>query len=204
MDPGLAQACFERGRIRLKLGNPAGAREDLTRWLEYDPKYTLVRADLDLALFEDARGPRRDAAEAAGQRAEDAGARLSAFRKYAEAYALTIEPEAEERLTEALIRTWVAARPRPGYPPELKRYLAQAQLYAQRGSHEEAGVAYWQAARFCPWCAEAHYNQAVIMGEYRQYGRSAAAMKRALALLPEGPETSEANGLLFTWETLGE
>lgn len=201
-DAGLARAYWDRGRARLKLGDAAGARQDLDRWLEYDPKYALVRAERDLFLFEDGREARRDAEEAAGKRAEEEGSPLAAFRRYALAYALSEEGQAEDRLADALIRTWKAATPRPDYPPGLKRMLAQAEACARDRRHEEAAVLYRQAARFCPWCAQAHYNAAMILGEYRQYAEAAKTLKRAVALLPEGPEVQEAQGALFTWETL--
>lgn len=203
-DPALARAYFGRGRARLATGNQAGAREDLDRWLEHDPKYALVRADLDLSLFEPGRRARRDAEEAEGKRAEEGGSLLAAFRHYAVAYALSLEEEGEGPLADALIRVWTRARPRPGYPPGLAYLLAQAQLYASQRRHEEAAVAYRQAARFCPWSAEAHYNAGMILGEYRRYGPAAESLKRARELLPEGPEAQEVDGMLITWELLGE
>ena len=105
-------------------------------------------------------------------------------------------------MADALIRLWKAANPKPGYPTALRRYLAQGQAAARDRRHEEAAVAYRQAARFCPWCAEANYNLAVILGEYQQYAEAKVALKRALELLPEGPEAQEASGTLIIWEAL--
>ena len=90
----------------------------------------------------------------------------------------------------------------PGYPPPLKGYLAKGQALVQQRLHEQAAIAYRQAARYCPWAAEAHFNAALILGEYRHYPQAAAAMRRARALLPEGPQAQEAEGMLVTWELL--
>lgn len=203
-DPAMAKAYWERGRLRTRQGNLEGARQDLGRWLEYDPKYALVRADWDLLLFRDAeRESRRMAEEAAARRAEAEGSPLAAFRHFAAAYALTVEPEQEDALADSLIRCWQSTKPRPGYPPALKTFLARAQFLAGEGNHEEAAAAYRQAARFCPWCAEAHLNEGLILGEYQRYPEAIRAMRRALALLPQGLDAQEAEGMLLTWEMLG-
>ena len=141
--------------------------------------------------------------EEAARRAEEAGGRLLAFRQYAVAYALAPEGEAEDRLADALVRVWKGANPKPGYPTALAGYLAQAQAHASAGRHEEAAVLYRHATRFCPWCAEAHYNLALILGEYRKYPEAVRALRRAQALLPEGPESDEIEGTLIAWELIG-
>ncbi len=203
-DPARAQAYFDRGCARVRMGKHAEARADLDKWIEYDPKYALVRADLDLLLFSDEREARRRQEEAAARAAEEERSFLAAFRHYAVAYALTVDEAGEERLADALIGAWKRCTPRPGYPMALVRFLAQGQAHARARRHEEAAIAYRQAARFCPWCAEAHYNQALILGEYRRYGQAATAMRRAREILPDGPEAQEAEGMLLTWELLGE
>jgi tetratricopeptide (TPR) repeat protein len=202
-DPTFVPAYWDRGRARLRRGNREGARQDLDRWLEYDPKYALVRADMDLFIFEDGRRARRDAEETDAKRAEQEGSWLAAFRRYAVAYALSLQEEGEGDLADGLIRCWKKANPRPSYPPGLKFYLAQAQLLAGQQRHEDAASVYRLAARFCPWCAEAHFNQAMILGEYQRYAQAVPALKRALELLPDGPEYDEAQGALLTWELLG-
>ncbi len=202
-DPTLVQVYWERGRMRLARGQHDTARQDLDRWLEGDPRYALVRADLDLLLFSDRREALQREEEAAGRGAEAEGSHLAAFRHYAAAYALSPAGADEDRLAEALIRTWKACSPKPAYPPALRTFLARAQFLAGEGSHEEAAAAYHQAARFCPWCAEAHFNEALILGEYQRYPEALRALRRALALLPEGPDAQEAEGMLLTWEMLG-
>lgn len=201
-DPGNAQACWDRGRARLALGNEAGAREDLERWLEFDPKYALVMADLGLLLFTDDREPRCRQEEALALAAEAEGSALAAFRHWATAYALTVGEAEEMRRADALIAAWTRCRLRPGYPLPLKRYLARGQALVQQRLHEQAAIAYVQAARYCPWAAEAHFNAALLLGEYQHYPKAVAAMRRARALLPEGPQAQEAEGMLVTWELL--
>jgi tetratricopeptide (TPR) repeat protein len=202
-DPTLAQAYWERGRLRLGRGQAEAARQDLDRWLAWDPRYALVRADHDLLLFSNRRETLQREEEEAGRDAETEGSPLAAFRHYAEAYALSAAGDEEDRLAGELIRAWKACSPRPAYPPALKTFLARGQFFAGEGSHEEAAAAYHQAARFCPWCAEAHFNEAVILGEYQRYPEAIRALRRAMTLLPEGPDAQEAEGMLLTWEMLG-
>ncbi len=203
-DPTLVRVYWDRGRMRLGRGQVEAARQDLDRWLEWDPRYALVRADCDLLLFSDRREARQRAEEAAGRDAEAEGSPLAAFRHDALAYALSPPGAEEDRLAEVLLRSWQACAPRPAYPPALKTFLARAQFLAGEGNHEEAAAAYRQAARFCPWCAEAHFNEALILGEYQRYPEALRAMRRALVLLPSGsPDAQEAEGMLLTWEMLG-
>ena len=200
--PVRREDAWEKGCRLMKAGDPAGAEAELERWLEQDPKYALVQADLGLLLFSPAREARRDAERAAAAGAEAEGSLLNAFRHAVAAYALSLEGEDEATQAETLVRLWKAASPRPGYPPGLKWHLARAQALAATRRHEEAALAYAQASRFCPWSAEAAYNAAMILGEYQRYAQAVPLLKRALALLPPGPEAQEAEGALFLWETL--
>ena len=151
-DPSRAQA-YDRGCLRVKMGKRG--MTDLDKWLEYDP-IRARRPDLDCCCFGE-RAPTQ-VPGGSGKLAEEGG--VISPRSVRRRACLVPGSADEERLAGTLGRVWKLCKPRPGFPPPLKRYLAQAPFIcgsAKGGRRCDGGA-------LLPWCAEAFFNRALILG----------------------------------------
>ena len=131
----------DRGCLRVKMGKQAGPT-DLDKWLEYDP-IRARRPDLDCCCFGE-RAPTQ-VRGGSGKLAEEGG--VISPRSVRRRACLVPGSADEERLAGTLGRVWKLCKPRPGFPPPLKRYLAQAPFMP--AAAPKAAVA-TTAARYCP------------------------------------------------------
>jgi tetratricopeptide (TPR) repeat protein len=78
-------------------------------------------------------------------------------------------------------------------PNVLKRkYVENGDKYFRAGKYREASIMYRSAIRKDPRYAEAYSRQAITLIKLGRYGDAGRALRRALELLPEGPDRVRA------------
>ena len=195
-DPSLPLPWRNRGILRARAGDLAGAREDLKGWASCDPRYSPFLEDGDLLPFQAGRGEALAAEAEAGWRAELEGSPLTAFRRYAKAYALLDLLQDSDRAWEAsraadLVRAWRKAAVKPTLPREGWRHLVRAQEYAKSGLFADAAESYRRVALGSPWYLDAYVNRAMILEEMQEYPDAIETLNRCLDLFPDAPEARQ-------------
>ncbi len=97
-----------------------------------------------------------------------------------------------------------AAKPKPVFPEEVRKYKVQAEFMVQEKHPEKAIELYGKALEIAPWWPEGHYQLALLLGEARKYRDATREMQRYLLLAPGAPEARAAQDKIYQWEVTGE
>ena len=99
---------------------------------------------------------------------------------------------------------YLAAKPKPAFPEEARKYKVQAEFAVQEKRTDKALELYGKALEVAPWWPEGHFALAVLLGEKKKYRDAMREMKRYQLLAPNGADAREAQDKIYQWESVLE
>lgn len=85
-------------------------------------------------------------------------------------------------------------------PEGARRLKVQAELAVREKKFQDAADLYGESLRVAPWWAEGHFNQALVLGEIKNYDIAVREMGYYLQLAPDAPNARAAQDKIYEWE----
>lgn len=156
-----------------------------------EPAHHRLELTLDQAVLEQ-RSKARDQATRAGN-LERAGDIQAAFDAYAEAYRGLAVPGADsDQAWDGLARLYPKLAQEPPVPSAARDALAEAKRELDAKRPMAAMEKAFEAVRWAPWSAAAHYNLSKVYEAAGEKRLAARHLRRFAALAPDAPEAAEA------------
>ena len=123
--------------------------------------------------------------------------------EYAAAFRISNQAGREELLTKASVL--LKSHPELAeLPEEARKHSLRADMLVKEKDLRGAVKEYNQALDLAPFCPIIYYNQAVVLGNLKQYSQAVEHMEVYLILAPEDQKAREAKDLIYQWEFMLE